>query len=91
MTHTKVRKIYKLGLWAIAGVSLVVLLGMNVRQKTEQADMVVGIAIAALITWMVVFAILSFAYRRKGNQTEGHANHGQNSAQNGDSRDETWK
>lgn len=62
-----IRKVRKIGLWMIVGLTLLILLVLNVVQETSCLNTVVWIALAALIVWLVVMAVLSCMTTRKGN------------------------
>lgn len=51
----------------IVGLTLLSLLVLNVVQETSCLNTVVWIALAALIVWLVVMAVLSCMTTRKGN------------------------
>lgn len=55
---SKLRNIRKAGLWIIVGAVLAVLLGMNIANKTEYVQLVVFVAMAVLIVWIVAMAIV---------------------------------
>jgi hypothetical protein len=62
-----IKKVRKIGLWMIVGLTLLTLLVLNVVQETSCLNTVVWIALAALIVWLVVMAVLSCMTTRKGN------------------------
>lgn len=62
-----IKKVRKIGLWMIVGLTLLSLLVLNVVQETSCLNTVVWIALAALIVWLVVMAVLSCMTTRKGN------------------------
>lgn len=64
----RIKMIRKIGLWVIAGLTLLALLVMNVLQRTGWVDTVVLIAIILMVVWMVAMGIAgSIVSHRKGN------------------------
>lgn len=64
----RIKMIRKIGLWVIAGLTLLALLVMNVLQRTGWVDTVVLVAIILMVVWMVAMGIAgSIVSRRKGN------------------------
>ncbi len=57
----------KIGLWVIAGLTLLTLLVLNVIQETGYLNLVVGIAVVALIGWLVAVSVISLLNVRKGH------------------------
>lgn len=53
------RKIRKIGLWIIIGVTLLVLLGMNITGETHWTDTVALVALAVLAVWLLAMALWS--------------------------------
>lgn len=61
---TRIRKIRQAGIWVIAGVTLLTLLGLNVTGAFKYVDTVVVAALIVLILWLIVMAIISSRCRR---------------------------
>ena len=61
---TRIRKIRQAGIWVIAGVTLLTLLGLNVTGAFKHVDTVVVAALIVLILWLIVMAIISSRCRR---------------------------
>ncbi len=57
MTRTK--KIRQIGIWVIAGVTLLTLLGLNVSRAYGYVNTVVTVALIVLILWLIAMAIIS--------------------------------
>ncbi len=57
----------KIGLWVIVGLTLLTLLVLNVIQETGYLNLVVGIAVVALIGWLVAVSVISLLNVRKGH------------------------
>ncbi len=60
-----IKRVRKIGLWLIVGVTLATLLVLNVIQETSFLNVVVLIALAALVVWLAVTAIISCVVTRK--------------------------
>ncbi len=60
-----IKRVRKIGLWLIVGVTLATLLVLNVIQETSFLNVVVLIALAALVVWLVVTAVISCVVTRK--------------------------
>ncbi len=60
-----IKRVRKIGLWLIVGVTLATLLVLNVIQETSFLNVVVLIALAALVVWLAVIAIISCVVTRK--------------------------
>lgn len=55
----KTKLVSKIGLWVIAGVTLLALLMINVLDKREFVNVVVISAIVTLAVWMIAMAVWS--------------------------------
>ena len=55
----KTKKIRQVGIWVIAGVTLMTLLGLNVARAYTYVDTVVIVALIVLILWLIAMAIIS--------------------------------
>ncbi len=60
-----IKEVRKVGLWVIAGVTLLTLMVLNVRQDTTRLNVVVWAALIALAVWLVVTAFVSWMKTRK--------------------------
>lgn len=56
---SNIKKIRQVGIWIIAGATLLTLLGLNVAQTYSYVDTVVIVALIVLILWLIVMAIIS--------------------------------
>lgn len=61
-----IRKVRKVGLWVIVGVTLMMLLVLNVIQETACLNEVVWGALFALAGWFIVMAVVSRLIVHKG-------------------------
>lgn len=61
---TNIKKIRQTGIWAIAGVTLLTLLGLNVSCAYKYVSTVVIVALIVLILWLIAMAIISSRCRR---------------------------
>ncbi|MBM6992670.1 MAG: hypothetical protein I3J02_05315 [Prevotella sp.] len=67
MDIRKLNGLYKMGLWLIAGVVLILLLGMNVLQDNRHLNLLLMVAIGVTVVWVLTFALLRFKARRDSN------------------------
>jgi hypothetical protein len=56
---SNIKKIRQVGIWIIAGATLLTLLGLNVAQTYYYVDTVVIVALIVLILWLIAMAIIS--------------------------------
>ena len=63
---SNIKEVRKVGLWVIAGVTLLTLMVLNALQITTCLNAVVWGALIALAVWLVVTAIASWVNARKG-------------------------
>lgn len=61
-----IKKVRKMGLWVIVGVTLLTLMVLNAIQETRCVNMVVWISLSALGVWLVAMAVVSWVSTRKG-------------------------
>ena len=56
---SNIKKIRQTGIWVIAFITLMTLIGLNVAQSYSYVDTVVIVALIVLILWLIAMAIIS--------------------------------
>lgn len=56
---SNIKKIRQTGIWVIAFITLMTLIGLNVARAYSYVDMVVIVALIVLILWLIAMAIIS--------------------------------
>lgn len=76
--------VYKIGLYVIVAVVLVVLFLMNATRSMQHVNLVVEIGAAVLVIWVLLFAILGLRSKALSRSKTTQVKHGNQSAQNPD-------
>lgn len=56
---SNIKKIRQTGIWVIAFITLMMLIGLNVARAYSYVDTVVIVALIVLILWLIAMAIIS--------------------------------
>lgn len=62
-----IKKVRKIGLWVIMGLTLLALMVLNVIQETACLNQVVWIALITLVVWLVGMEVIYRLTIRKGS------------------------
>jgi ABC-type nickel/cobalt efflux system permease component RcnA len=76
--------VYKIGLYVIVAVVLLVLFLMNATRSMQHVNLVVEIGAAVLVIWVLLFAILGLWSKALSRSKTTQVKHGNQSAQNPD-------